>query len=281
MTRRILIALAMVAGLTGCASAQPGGILGRAARIAGGVASARAPIGLQKEIEIGRGIAATVAGRWGLVSDESLNEYVNLVGQVVAQQSPRASELTYRFAVLDTDEVNAFAAPGGYVFVTRGALDLMESESELAALLGHEIAHVDLRHIVRRIQRMSTVQNLSQEFELTGPILDAVLAEAASTLFTGLERGDELASDSLGMLYATAAGYRADGMVRFLERMSQGEQQQRRGFAALRTTHPPATMRLEAVQADAAAFNLDMTAGPALEARFRQHVPRPNPPPQP
>jgi beta-barrel assembly-enhancing protease len=280
MIRRSVVALAMLGSFTACASAQPGGILGRAARIAGGVAAARAPIGLQKEIEIGRGIAATVAGRWGLVRNEPLQAYVNLVGQLVAQQSPRSTELTYRFAVLDTDEVNAFAAPGGYIFITRGLLDQMESEAELAAVLGHEIAHVDLRHILRRIQRMSTVQSLAQETEMTGPILDAVLSEAASMLFMNVERGDELESDSLGMLYASAAGYRADGMVRFLERMSQGEQQQRRGFAAIRATHPPASLRLEAAQVDVAAFGFDLTVGPTLEARFRQHVPRASAPPR-
>jgi beta-barrel assembly-enhancing protease len=215
MKRPILSAalLAVVLATPGCA--QRGGILGRVAAAAGGAIANSFPIGVQKEVEIGRGVAATVIGRWGLVQDDSLSRYVNMVGQVVAQQSPRASELTYRFAVLNTDEVNAFAAPGGYVFVTRGALDVMQSESELAAVLGHEIAHVDLKHVLRRVQRASMLEGARDEANLTGPVLDAIFSAGASTLFTGLERGDELASDSLGMLYANAAGYRGDGMARF------------------------------------------------------------------
>lgn len=273
MIRRILAAALLVASTAAAAPAQ-GGILGRVARMAGAAVQSRLPIGVQKEVEIGRGIAATVAGRWGLVQDERLNEYVNLVGQVVAQQSPRAGEITYRFAVLDTDEVNAFAAPGGYIFVTRGALGIMESEAELAAVLGHEVAHVDLKHILRRVQNADAFQNMTEEAQLTGPIMDRILEYGASTLFTGLERGDELASDSLGMLYAAAAGYRGDGMARFLERMTHGEEAQRGGFMAVRATHPPATLRLEAVQADAAAAGIDMTSGPSLETRFRAYVPR-------
>ena len=274
MIRGIMLMLLLAMGASG-AHAQRGGLLDRVARVAGAAVAARFPIGVQKEVEIGRGIAATVAGRWRLVDDDALNQYVNLVGQVVAQQSPRAGEITYRFAVLDTDEVNAFAAPGGYVFVTRGALDIMESEAELAAVLGHEVAHVDLKHILRRVQRADAFQNMSQEAQLTGPVMDRILEFGASTLFTGLERGDELASDSLGMLYAVAAGYRGDGMARFLARMSEGETAQRRGFMALRATHPPASQRLEAVNADAASAGIDMTSGPTLEARFRRFVPRP------
>ena len=269
------ITVALLLAAAAPAAAQPGGILGRVARVAGAAVAARLPIGVQKEVEIGRGIAATVAGRWHLSADESLNEYVNLVGQVVAQQSPRANEITYRFAVLETDEVNAFAAPGGYIFVTRGALDIMDNEAELAAVLGHEIAHVDLKHILHRVQRADGFQHMTQEAQLSGPIMDQVLEFGASTLFTGLERSDELESDSLGLLYAVAAGYRGDGMARFLERMSQGEQQQERGFMALRATHPPASVRLEAVQADIAAQRIDTSVGPTLEERFRRHVPPP------
>lgn len=280
MTRRLILAALLLATAAGSADAQPRTILGRVGRMVGAAAAARMPIGVQKEVEIGRGIAATVAGRWGLATDDRLAEYVNMVGQVVAQQSPRAGEITFRFAVLNTDEVNAFAAPGGYVFVTRGALDIMESEAELAAVLGHEIAHVDLRHILRRVQRADALQNITEEAQLSGPIMDRILEIGTSTLFTGLERGDELASDSLGMLYAAAAGYRGDGMARFLERMTHGEQEQRRGFLSVRSTHPPATQRLEAVQADAAATGVDLTSGPALENRFRANVPRSTTPPR-
>jgi len=282
MIRRALFAALLLLASGAAASAQPRlpGGLRRAAGIAGAVVTSRMPIGVQKEVEIGRGIAATVAGRWGLDPNEQLNAYVNLVGQLVAQQSPRNGEITYRFAVLNSDEVNAFAAPGGYVFVTRGALNLMDSESELAAVLGHEVAHIDLKHILHRVQRADELRSVSQEADLSGPIMDQILALGASTLFTGLERGDELQADSLGMLYAVAAGYRGDGMIHFLQKVGQGEQQQRRGFASLRATHPTAAVRLEAVQQDITAENLDTASGPTLEDRYRRNVPRSANPPE-
>src|SRR4029077_10042376 len=95
------------------------------------------PIDPAREKQIGFGIAAQVAGRYHVVADDALLGYVNLVGQSVAQQSVRANEVSFRFGVLETEDVNAFAAPGGYVLITKGALRLMQSEAELAGVLGH------------------------------------------------------------------------------------------------------------------------------------------------
>ncbi|MBV9109591.1 MAG: hypothetical protein JO306_09315, partial [Gemmatimonadetes bacterium] len=115
MKRATIISAALLALVpVARAEAQRGGILGTLGHAARGAATSSFAIGLDKEREIGRGVAATVAGRWRVLNDPALNDYVNLVGQVVAQQSPRYTELPFRFAVLDTDEINAFATPGGY-----------------------------------------------------------------------------------------------------------------------------------------------------------------------
>ena len=102
---------------------------------------------IQAEVAFGREIAARILGREPLRDNAELARYVTLIGQALALNSGR-SELSFYFAVLDSEQVNAYSTPGGYVFVTRGALKQMRDEAELAAVLAHEIAHVQLRHII-------------------------------------------------------------------------------------------------------------------------------------
>ena len=123
----------------------------KATEIAQRAAPAVITISTEQEVEIGRDIAATIAGYYGVVQDPELTRYVNLVDLAVASVDPR-TDIAYRFAVLDSDDVNALAAPGGYVFVTRGALALMNDEAMLAGVLGHEVGHVNRRHVVKEIQ---------------------------------------------------------------------------------------------------------------------------------
>jgi beta-barrel assembly-enhancing protease len=237
------------------------------------VGQAALPISAEKEREIGFGIAATVAGRYPLAADTALQGYVNRVGQAVAQQSTRTDDVAFRFAVLDTDDVNAFAAPGGYVFVTRGALSLMGSEAELAGVLAHEIAHVDQQHVLHEIRRSSVALTVRDESQLSGVVLDQISGFAGSLLFTGLSRRDEMEADSVGLLYAAAAGYRTDGLARFLHALhgaETGAPQPR--LRELRATHPPAADRLEALRRQSAAMGLDSHAGALAEARFRRYV---------
>jgi predicted Zn-dependent protease len=237
--------------------------------------AARAPIGPAKEVEIGRGIASTVAGRYRVVGDAALVEYVNLVGLAVARVSPRANEITFRFDVLDSDDVNAFAAPGGYVFVTRGALAMMQSEAELAGVLAHEIGHVDAKHVLEKIQRADMVKNVRQEADLHGPLLDQVADMGAGVIFTGFDRREEMEADSIGQVYAAAAGYRTDGLRSFLGRLQATEQ----GTAApagfrqrLARAHPDLGLRIDALQRQASAAGLDPAGGEALADRFRANV---------
>ncbi|WP_428623529.1 M48 family metalloprotease, partial [Sedimenticola sp.] len=106
---------------------------------------------VEAEIKVGREIAARILGRFGVLEDARLTRYVNLVGKSVALNASRP-EIEFRFAILDTQSVNAYAAPGGYIFVTKGALDLMQDEAELAGVLAHEIAHVTEKHIVDELR---------------------------------------------------------------------------------------------------------------------------------
>ncbi|HSU15743.1 M48 family metalloprotease [Longimicrobium sp.] len=278
MRRAILISAAVVLAIpaVGTPGAAQRGVLGSVRRAAQGAAVGSFAIGLDKEREIGRGVAATVAGRWHVVNDAALNDYVNSVGTVVAQQSPRFTELPFRFAVLDTDEINAFATPGGYVFVTRGALELMESEAELAGVLAHEVAHVDRKHVLEQLRKQNMLQGAQSEADLNGFLLDQAVGRLTSVIFTGLGRGDELESDSIGMIYAAASGYRPDGLVTFVRKLQQNETNPRRGrfLAEMKATHPAASERVTALERQAAAAHLDPGSGQLLADRFRRFVRR-------
>jgi beta-barrel assembly-enhancing protease len=234
------------------------------------VGAAALPIGPDKEREIGFGIAATVAGRYRLVNDPELTTYVNLVGLTVAEQSIRKGEVEFRFGVLDTDDVNAFAAPGGYVFITRGALALMGSEAELAGVLAHEIGHVDEKQVLDEIRRADVLKNVRDESGLTGPILDRIAELGASRLFMGLSREDELQADSVGLLYATATGYRPDGLLRFLQALHAAELADADGVQEWKSTHPSTAERIERLGAQVAAAGA--RGGVEEVERFRRFV---------
>lgn len=269
---KVAAAAALAAGFASPLAAQ--GIVGRLGRAARGAAVGSFSIGLDKEREIGRNVAATVAGRWPVSGNTALNDYVNMVGTVVAQQSPRSTEVPFRFAVLDTDEVNAFAAPGGYIFVTRGALEMMENEAELAGVLAHEVAHVDQKHVLESMRKGNMLNSARSEADLTGPAMDLVTAQITGVIFTGLARPDEMEADSLGMLYAAAAGYRPDGLLGFVRKLQAGESNERRRglISDLKATHPPTADRIAALERQAAAAGLNPVSGQQLADRFRRIV---------
>lgn len=272
--RAAVLAVALAAGLAGCAGATSvleDFVPEEQRELIGRVGAAAMPMSAEMEVEIGRSVAGTVVAREPILDDEALQRYVELVGHAVAQQSPRRDEIRFHFAVLDEDEVNAYAAPGGYVFVTRGALEAMESEAELAAVLAHEIAHVDARHVVEEIRRADVFRVVREEADLTGEVLERITGAGSSLLFTGLSRGDEMEADSLGVLYAAATGYRADALVRFLERLETMEADPARAgrLRQLRSTHPATADRIGAVNRILEAHGL-RGRGVLLEDRFRE-----------
>jgi len=226
------------------------------------------PIDTEKEIDIGRGIAATVAGRYPLSADVPLTTYVNLVGQTVSGEAPRPG-ITYRFGVLETPDVNAFASPGGYIFITRGALDLIGSEAELAAVLAHEVGHVNRRHVVEQIRKADVMREARDQTGITGEKLDKYVGAGANVLFTGLSRGDEEEADSLGVEYAASAGYDALGLAAFVTKLAQRRNEGQ--LAELLSTHPAPAIRLANVNRIAARIG---AGGVLLEERYRAAVPK-------
>ena len=178
---------------------------------------------------------------------------------------------TFHFGVLDTDDVNAFAAPGGYVLVTRGALALMESEAELAGVLAHEIGHVDQKHVLEEIRKSAVFKQAQDETDLQGALMDRLSEVGTTLLFTGLSREDELQADSLGLLYAAATGYRADGMLDFLRHLRTAEGANSGGLREWVATHPSTDERIQGVERQLAGRPFGGADG---AARFRSSVRR-------
>ena len=228
----------------------------------------------EKEAEIGRSVAGTVVAMEPLMDHEAITRYVELVGHTVAEQSIRRGEVAFRFGVLDSDQVNAYAAPGGYIFVTRGTLAILQSEAQLAGILAHEVAHVDARHVMNELRRGDALQVAQEEADLTGPLLDRIAGAGSSLLFTGLGREDEFEADALGLVYAAGAGYRANALLSFLEQMDQveGDPDEEGRFRSLRATHPPAGERLEAMRISLESFSGGGEGGAELADRYRERV---------
>ena len=139
----------------------------------------------EREIDFGRGVSAKILGKYPILRDERKLRYITQIGTGISAQLGRP-ELRYYFGILDTDEINAFAAPGGYIFVTQGALKLMRNEAQLAGVLAHELAHVNQKHIVRKLKLQSTDRSVTAG-------IAQVLGGATLTAKIALERLNDLA----------------------------------------------------------------------------------------
>lgn len=229
------------------------------------------------EVEFGRNVAAHVLGRYPLYNNKALTHYINLVGQSVASQANRP-ELTFYFAVLDTSDINAYTAPGGYVFVTRGALQQMEDESELAGVLAHEIAHVTQKHIVTALN-IRGVENSSGATlaHMLGAINDTTrtafnqaLDQAMSMLFDkGLDKKAEFEADQVGTLFLANAGYDPEGMLRYLQRIKSAKKEE---LNVLSSTHPPLDNRLKSLGEFTASEQLSSIETKRFKERFVKNV---------
>jgi predicted Zn-dependent protease len=205
----------------------------------------------KQEIAMGQETDQAIRQQFGIYQDKALNEYVNRIGQSMVPNSHRPN-LKHSFAVLDTAVVNAFAAPGGYIYVTRGILALMNSEAELAAVLGHEMGHVAARHSMAQM----SAQVLAQIGLIVGSVISKDIRKFAGLasigmqlLFLKFSRSDEYQADALGIRYARQAKYSPGEMLRFftaLENMS-GEASSHK-IPTFLSTHPMTKDRIAKVK---------------------------------
>jgi predicted Zn-dependent protease len=215
-----------------------------------------AGIGPKEERSIGDSVALEILSRYGgLVRDEGLMRRVNLVGLALARASDRP-DLEWRFGVLDSDTVNAFSAPGGYVFISRGLYDLAASDDVLAGILGHEIAHITRRHalkIVERteaaagaksqlLKRSNEARAASAQMQQINAALGADISGMLKTMFVnGFDAPTEYEADQVGRALAVTNGFAPGGLRAALAQLqARGENRK-----VMFSTHPPLAERLK------------------------------------
>ena len=220
------------------------------------------PTSLNDELEIGRDAAATLLGACKPITNTAVQQYVNKVGLWVALQSDRP-DLPWHFAVVDSDDIDAFAAPGGYVFLTRGLLLHMHNEAELAGVLGHEITHVVLKHHLDELQRAARLDLASQaaqaEMARNGhstEIADRVAGATRNLYSKGLDKDDEFDADRAGVVLAARAGYDPYGLLAVLQTL-QGVDPKSGSMQLLLATHPTPADRIKALSAAMQAGHMD------------------------
>ena len=199
----------------------------------------------EEELAMGREIAGRMLGAAPLVNDADLQRYVNRVGRWVAMQSERP-DLPWRFAVIDTASINAFATPGGYVLVTRGLYDILDNEAQLAGVLAHEIGHIVRRHHVTVLQKSAALSAGAQlaQRDNRSALINNMIGSGAEVFARGLDKSAEYEADAIGLVLAARAGYNPFGLIDVLHKLaargaSDGS------LALLFKTHPPPGDRLE------------------------------------
>ncbi len=244
--RRVLVGVTLCVGLSASAWADDASQLGK---IGGVVKRAQQLSELHmseaEEQQLGTAVSERVRTRYGVVQDANVHRYVALVGTAMTQVSTKPN-LSWNFIVLDTDAVNAFAAPGGYVHITRGALALIQDEAELAGVLGHEIIHVTERHTIKAIQKNKTIQmgadeTLSGNAALFNSVVDNIYL---SILDNSFGRDEENESDEKGVALANRLGYAPQGLGAFLTRLQERNKDatEKRGLFA---SHPAMKERID------------------------------------
>ena len=271
MMQRLLIISALVLGLAQPAFAQ--GVLGRigqAANKAKGLSDQLKDLVItdKEEQDMGAALSAKLREKYGVVQSAPVHKYVSLVGKSLAASSTRPG-LPWTFVVLDTDGVNAFAAPGGYVHITRGALALCENEAELAGVLGHEITHITAKHTINAIKK-SKVSGVAAEAATRSNVLEYMLNRAYENLLENkYDRGDEDQSDEIGARLANTLGYNPSGVGTFLTRLSERNKDLKEPSGVF-ASHPATKSRVERLAKQIKSEKLTSTA--TVAARYKATI---------
>jgi predicted Zn-dependent protease len=186
---------------------------------------------IRAEVNFGREVAAAIAGKYKIYQNEQSTRHADLVAKSLARFANRP-ELNFTVVILDADPVMAVSAPGGYIFVSRGAMAAMDDEAELAGVLAHEIIHVSRRHIVNELNiRGMDTSPAAGLSHLIGGASDAVklalqkaMGEAMKIMFeSGFKRSDEIEADTMGTVLLSSAGYDCQALDRFLGKLKSAE----------------------------------------------------------
>ena len=232
----------------------------------------------EREIDFGRSVSAKILGKYPIMRNEQKVRYISQIGTGISAQLGRP-ELRYYFGILDTDEINAFAAPGGYIFVTKGALKLMRNEAQLAGVLAHELAHIDQKHIVRKLKLQGVDRSLTSGIAqvLGGASLSAKIAlERLNDLAfkmlmeEGLSKEDEAEADQKALEMLMSTGYDLQSYLDYLlslkPYLEQGQAK------VLSKTHPTIEFRYNNLREFIIKNNLEKFKGKNNEMRFKTNL---------
>ncbi len=253
-------------------------------RAAKQTAKAARPMTEQEEYYVGRAVAATILGRYRLYSNERLTAYLNSIGQSLALASDRSYIYGgYHFAVLDTEEANALACPGGIIFITRGMLKEAQNEDQLAAFLAHEVAHVNHKDGLASIQKSRWMEALSilgsetarkiggAEMTKLVSLFEGSVDDVAKTLLVnGYGREQEMQADIGALAFLNRLGYNPYGLTDSLEKMAR--EQTGGSKQGIFATHPGMNQRLANTKSVLAKNQWPRKDDPARDRRFREFM---------
>jgi beta-barrel assembly-enhancing protease len=238
------------------------------------VQKANADITEPQEIMLGEGIASNLLGAAPLLDNPAVQEYVNRVGRWLTLQTDRP-DLPWQFGVLDDNDVNAFAAPGGYVFITKGLLAQMNSEAELAGVLAHEISHVLRKHHLQALKKSARTELLADladdAIKSSGkdPRLTKLVSAGTEVYARGLDKNDEYEADRMGVVIAARAGYDPYGLPAVLQTL-QSINPSDSSVALMFKTHPALADRLNLLDKEMSGHFAGLENQPDLAPRFFQ-----------
>ncbi|HEY7543820.1 MAG TPA: M48 family metalloprotease [Blastocatellia bacterium] len=204
-----------------------------------------------KELSIGRQLAAEVERKAKLITDPAVTEYVNRVAQNIILRSD--AKIPFTIKIIDSPDINAFALPGGFLYVNTGLIIAADSEAELAGVMAHEIAHVTARHGVEQATKGALFQYLSIPLLFVGGVPGLIMQNAANILiplsYLKFSRGAEEEADRLGLQYLWASGYDPTEMLNFFEKLKSKEKKKPGTLEKIFSTHPTTGKRLEKARA--------------------------------
>jgi len=207
-------------------------------------------VSLDREIELGRDLARQVEQNSRLLKDLTINEYVNRVGQNIVRNSD--ARVPFTIKVIESDEINAFALPGGFFYVNTGLILAADDEAELAGVMAHEIAHVAARHGTEQESKGQLVSFAALPLIFVAGPIGYGIQQAANLLvpltFLSFSRGMEEEADYLGVQYLYKTGYDPSAMVRFFEKLQAQEKAKPGSMSKLFSTHPPTGNRIQKVE---------------------------------
>lgn len=225
--------------------------LGKIKETATKIKQASGNVSVEEEVEIGGLVTSNLLGAAPLVNDADVLRYVNNIGLWVALHSERP-DLPWKFGVIESDNINAFAAPGGYIILTRGLFLTLNSEAELAGVLGHEIGHVIRKHHLNALQKNARLDLLGDAVQVAArdkrgrdqQRLGKLINAGTQLYARGLDRNDEYEADRLGVVYAARAGYDPYALLNVLTTLDSVNADSPK-IALLTKTHPPFAERLQ------------------------------------